>query len=217
MAGITIEQVVFHTAGFPDLVDAGLRGTMAYELFGLNYSTTFGLSTSKQRKAFNRGEITLNYDATGPYLKKVKKYEKKGTVAPYMAYGYFDKDGNIKRDLTFPNLPTVEEAYKAVYGKAPSGPNWDAFKNFMGIGVMASKAIALPKNASKEVIDTYQKVVKQIAADPKFKKIAEKRFGKLPISFGADAKKILKDATSIKPETRKWIKAFIKKKYDVNI
>jgi tripartite-type tricarboxylate transporter receptor subunit TctC len=203
--------------GTKNPVDAGLRGTLAYALMGITHDTTFGLSTSKQRKAYHRDEISLNYDATGPYIKKVAKYEKKGTVAPFVAFGYFDKAGKIQRDLTFPDLPTIEEAVTKLHGKAPSGPMWEAFKNFMGIGINASKAIALPKGTSAEVVAVYQKAVKQIAADPKFKKIAEKRFGKLPIAFGDDAKRILRQATTMKPETRKWMKKFIKDKYDVNI
>ena len=203
--------------GTKNPVDAGLRGTLAYALMGITHDTTFGLSTSKQRKAYHRGELSLNYDATGPYIKKVKKYEKKGTVAPFVAFGYIGSDGKIKRDLTFPHLPTIEEALTKLHGKKPSGPMWNAFKNFLGIGVNASKAIALPKGTPDNIVAVYQKAVKQTAADPKFKKIAEKRFGKLPISFGKDAYNILKDATTMTPATRACMRKFIKNKCDVII
>ncbi|HAA92141.1 MAG TPA: hypothetical protein DCS82_08090 [Rhodospirillaceae bacterium] len=203
--------------GTKNPVDAGLRGTLAYALLGISHDTTFGLSTSKQRKAYNRKELSLNYDATGPYIKKVKKHEKKGTVAPYMSFGYLDGKGGIARDLTFPNLPTVGEAYEAINGKKPSGPMWEAYKNFVGIGVNASKAIALPKGTPKKVVDAYQAAMHKIDKDPEFRKLAEKRFGKLPRAFGANARKILRNATTMKPEVRKWMRAWIKKRYDVNI
>ncbi len=203
--------------GTKNPVDAGLRGTLAYSLLGINHSTTFGLSTSKQRKAYHRGELSLNYDAPGPYNKKVKKYEKKGTVVPYMSFGYLDKDGNIKRDLMFPNLPTVEEAYVAAHGNKPSGPKWQAFKNFLAIGVNASKAIALPAGTPDNVVAVYDKAMRKIDADPAFRKIAEKRFGKLPRSFGAEAKQTLMNATTMKPKVRTWMKKWIKQRYDVKI
>ncbi|MDA0655108.1 MAG: hypothetical protein O2912_01685 [Proteobacteria bacterium] len=203
--------------GTKNPVDAGLRGTLAYALLGIPHDTTFGLSTSKQRKAFNRNEISLQYDATGPYNKKVKKYEKKGTVVPYMTFGYLDENNDLKRDLSFPNLPTVAEAYEAANGKKPSGPMFEAFKNFVGVGVNASKSIALPAGTPDDIVAGWQVAIKKIDADPKFRKLAEKRFGLLPRVFGKEAKAILRNTTVMKPETRKWMKAWIKKKYDVNI
>jgi tripartite-type tricarboxylate transporter receptor subunit TctC len=203
--------------GTKNPVDAGLRGTLAYALLGIDHTTTFGLSTSKQRKAYNRGEITLNYDAIGPYAKKVAKYEKKGTVAPYMSFGYLDGKGNVKRDLSYPDLPTVGEAYEAVYGKKPSGPMWEAYKVFLGLGVNASKAIALPAGTPADIVKVYSDTMKAIDKDPEFVKIADKRFGKLPRAFDDEALSILKQATQMKPEVRAWMKKWIKEKYDVNI
>jgi tripartite-type tricarboxylate transporter receptor subunit TctC len=203
--------------GTKNPVDGGLRQTLAYALLGITHDTTFGLSTSKQRKAYNRGELSLNTDAIGPYNKKVKKYEKKGTVVPYMAYGYIDKTGKIVRDLSYPTLPTVGEAYEAINGKKPSGPLWEGYKNFVGVGINASKAIALPKGTSPEIVAMYQEAVLKIDKDPKFRKISEKRFGMLPRSFGKEAMDILRTATTVKPEVRAWLKKWLKNRYDVSI
>jgi len=203
--------------GTKNPVDSGLRGTLAYALLGITHDITFGLSTSKQRKAYHRNELSLNYDNVGPYIKKVKKYEKKGTVAPIMTFGFLDSKGNVQRDLTYNNLPTVPEAYEAVNGKKPSGPMYEAWKNFMAMGVNASKALALPAGTPDAVFDGWMTAIKKIDADPKFQKIAGKRFGKLPRSLGADAANILRKATTMKPEVRAWMKKWIKDKHDMNI
>jgi hypothetical protein len=205
-------------AGAKTPTSAELRLFLAMELLGIkNVTPVFGLSTGKQRKALLRGELNINYDTGGSYLKKVMKYVKKGKVVPVMTLGYTAKDGSIVRDPGYPEMPTIVDAYKAPHGKAPSGTLWDAYKNFYSMGVMTSKGFALPPKTPKNIVDTYIKAAKAITKDKKFWKIAKKRLGSYPIDFGKDARKNFMAAVEVKPEVKVFMKKFIKEKFDANI
>jgi len=205
-------------AGAKTPTSAELRLFLAMELLGIkNVKPVFGLSTGKQRKALIRGELNINYDSGGSYLKKVMKYVKKGKVIPVMTLGYTAKDGSIVRDPGYPEMPTIVDAYKALHGKAPSGTLWEAYKNFYSMGVMTSKGFALPPKTPQNIVDTYIKAAKAITKDKKFWKIAKKRLGSYPINFGKDARKNFMAAVDVKPEVKAFMKKFIKEKFDANI
>ncbi len=194
-----------------------LRGLLAFELLGIDVDTVFGLSTGKQRTAFLRGEINVNYDQTEPYGQKIKKYEKKGTVVPIMTFGISTPNGTIKRDPGQPNLPTVHEAYELVNGKKPSGPAYDAFMNFLHIGITAPQSFVLPKGTPEEIVKIYVEAAEKTNSDPVFAAKVAKQLSNLPRVFGKDAKALQKMATDIKPETREWMKGWIKAKFNIDI
>ena len=57
--------------GMKTPTSAELSDYISWRILGANVKPVFGLSTSKQRKAFFREEIMANVDGTGPYLKKL--------------------------------------------------------------------------------------------------------------------------------------------------
>jgi hypothetical protein len=211
---ITLRNIQL-VAGSKNPTSAELRNFLAYELLGIkNVKAVFGISGGGQRKAFLRGELNINADSGGAYLKSVTKYVKKGEAVPVMTLGYTDPNGNIVRDPGFPDLPTVLDAYKAVHGgKMPSGNLWQAYKNLYSMSVMTSKGFALPSNTPQAIVDAYVAAAKKASKDKKFMKIAEKELGNYPILFGRDAKKAFSDAINVPPDVEAHLKEFIKKKF----
>ena len=207
--------------GAKNPTSAELRLFLAMELLGIkNVKAVFGLSTGKQRKALIRGELNINYDSGGSYLKKVTKYVKSGKVIPLMVLGYTGTDGKITKDPGYPNFPNIIDAYKAANGgKHPkeAGVLWDAYKNFYSMGVMTSKGMALPPKTPKKIVALYIKTAKKIIKDKKFWKIAKKKLGQYPVLFGLDAKKAFSDAVNVSPEVKAFMKKFVKEKFDANI
>ena len=127
-------------------------------------------------------------------------------------------DGTIVRDQVFTHLPTIVEAYQSVHGgKMPSGPIFEAFKNFANMGVAASKSIVLPKGTPDKIVDTWVAAAKKTMNDPKFKKVVKKRLGPYPHFYGKDALAVLRNATDMKPSTRAWLKKWLNKKFGVNM
>jgi len=201
--------------GAKNKTSAELRAFLAFDLLGYFPKPVFGLSTGKQRKAILRGELNINYDSAAKYNKSVTKWVKKGDVTLIMNLGVLQPDGTVIKDpFLGDKSPGVLEAYKAVNGgKSPSGTHWEVMKNFIAMGVSASKSMALPKGTSDDVYATYLDTFKKIYKDPKFQKIIAKDMGKYQESFGKDAQNVIKFATTMSPANKKWMNAWIEKKF----
>jgi tripartite-type tricarboxylate transporter receptor subunit TctC len=205
-------------SGGKNPTSAELRNFLAYDYLGMkNVTAVFGMGTGKRRKATIRGELHLTHDNTVAFLGKTSKYVKKGLLSHYMTLGVINADGAVVRDPAFPNIPTVADAYKAVYGKDPSGPQWKAIWHLTNIAVMASKSLWLPAGTPDDIQNTYISVVKKMLKDPAFKKSGGKAFSAYQQSFGKDAKNIVKNAVDINKKTYNWIKDWVKTKYNHNI
>lgn len=195
-----------------------LRAVMAFEMLGIkDVNVVFGLSTGKQRKAFLRGELDINYDSAGTYTRKVVKFAEKGMLVPVFTMGFADASGKIGRDPAFPDVPTVLEGYQKLYGKQPTGHVAAAFTNFLHMGVTASKSIVLPAGTSDEIVNAWINASKMALADPDFQKRAKKVLGAYSQFHGEEAAGLLRMATDVKPETKKWLRAFVKTRFNVDI
>jgi len=204
--------------GSKNATSSELRGVLAFEMLGFkDVNVVFGLSSGEQQKAFLRGELNINYDTAGAYSRKISKYEKQGKLVPVFTMGYGAADGSIQRDPAFPNMPTITEGYEKVYGKAPSGPAADAYNAFLHMGVTASKSLILPKGTPDEIVAVWVETAKKVVADPDFRKKAKKVIGAYQQSYGKDAANVLRMATDVSPETKAWLKAWIKQRFNVEL
>ena len=204
--------------GAKNPVSSELRAVLAYDMLGIkNVNVIFGLSSGKQRNALFRGELNINYDSANAYYTKVGKFVKEGKATPIFTMGFANPDGTMVRDPAAPELPTVMEAYEKLHGKKPEGHVAAAFVNFLHMGVSASKSMVLPPGTSDEIRNAWVAAVKKTMQDPEFIKLSKKAIGVYPQYLGDDAAKVLKAATDMDPETRKWIKEFIKKCFDVDV
>ena len=195
-----------------------LGNIIGFELLGMKkLKVVFGLSTGEKRQAVIRGELNLGADTINTYIKSTKPFVDKGQLVPLFTMGYGSADGKIIRDPNYPDMQTISELYEKLYGKAISGPEAAAFENFVHMNVTAAKSIVLPKDTPQEIIDTYVKAVKKVIQDPEFRKKAASFVGVYPQYYGKDAKKIMRLATDMKPETKVWLKKWIKDRFDVNI
>jgi len=205
--------------GAKNAASAELRGLFTFELLGIkNVKTVFGLSTGKQRKALMRGELNVNYDSASGYNKKVKKHAKKGEVVPFMTLGIPQPDGSVKKGDVFPNLPIALEAYPILNnGKKPNGEIFEAWKNIVTMGVSASKGMALPKGTPNDIHEAWSVAVENILKDKEFMTKGRKIVGEYPFALRKDAAAIYKNAVSIEPKTRAWMKDWIFKSFGVKI
>lgn len=195
-----------------------LRGVLGFEMLGIkDVNVVFGLGSGDQRKALLRGELDINYDSVGSYSSKVARFATEGKVVPVFTMGVAKADGTIVRDPAYPDMPTITEGYEKVNGKAPSGPAAEAYLAFMHMGVTASKSLVLPKGTPDEIVDVWVDSVKKVVADADFQKQAKKAFGPYEQSYGKDGAKVLKMATDLSPETKAWLKNWIKQRFNVDI
>ena len=193
------------------------RFLLTLEMLGIKNKPIFGLDGGKGAMAFERGEIQINKDTTSAYIRMTKPLVEQGRAFPLFTFGFLGENGKVVRDPTFPEMPSFTEAYRAFHGKDPSGPDFEAWMSFFYIGVMNSKMFVLPAGATPDVIETYDKAVKAMIDDPEFKSAAAEEIGAYPQFIGDNARKSLKAALYMSPESRDYLVKWLKARYGVNL
>ena len=196
---------------------AEMRVTTAFDLLGLNVKYVWGIERGPARLAFERGELTINYDTTPGYTKNASQLVKAGKAVPIFALGVLNEKGEVVRDPNFKDLPSFPEVYEIAHGKKPSGPAYEAWKAVLKMGVMANKGILLPAGTPAPIADAWREAVRKALADPEFDATAGKVIEGYPQFVGDAARPILNDATTLPPEVWEWLKNFLKTKHNVTL
>ncbi len=135
----------------------GLALRTALSLLGVEVNSVWGLGgNGPMALAFERGEFTMSYDNTLSFLNNREHMIKSGLAVPLYTFGVINEDGSIARDPALPDVPTFNEAYEAVNGKQPSGPQYEAWKSLMAVSVPLSKSWNLPSGTSPEIVAVWR-------------------------------------------------------------
>ncbi len=189
---------------------------LGFRMLGLDVHHVFGMkSRGESRLAFERGEATIDYQTTSAYLKTVVPLIKDGKAVPLFSWGAIDSKGNLIRDPNFPDLPHIGEAYEIVHGKKPSGVEWEAFKALLFAGFQAQKLLVLPEGTPPEIVEAYRAAVRQLLKDPEYLAKRDEVIGEYEQVTDGAAESLYKDATTISPEAREWVRDFLIKNYQV--
>ncbi len=197
----------------------GLDLTMlqAFDVLGADLDATFGFEgRGPARLAFERGEVNVDYQTTSAYLTQVEPLVEEGKAVPLMSFGML-KDGEIVRDPNVPDLPTVEEVYRKIHGKKPSGPAYDAYRAFLIPGYVYQKGIWANEGTPDHIVKAYRDSVDDIAEDPEFRASSEEVLGGYPLYSGKEAEAELRKAFEISPETRSYTLKMLESEYDVTL
>jgi tripartite-type tricarboxylate transporter receptor subunit TctC len=195
-----------------------LVALLAWDMLGMKVKPVFGIKgRGAGRLMFERGDANIDWQTSSGFLSKVKPLVDEGLAVPIMTFGAIDDKGDLVRDPTFPNLPTFKEVYEKVYGKAPSGDAWEAWKAFFVAGFSAQKMVFLPKGSSPELIAAYDKAFGSIIKGNDFAKSSGKILGVYPQSIGDTAKTKLKLGTEVSDSAKKWIKGWLARNYEVKL
>jgi tripartite-type tricarboxylate transporter receptor subunit TctC len=189
---------------------------LGFDLLGLDVRHVFGMTgRSDGRLAFERGEVTIDYQTSSAYLTNVVPMVEAGNAVPIFSWGVLDSQGNIGRDPTFPDLPSFMEAYEAVHGKPPEGIEFEAYKALFGAGLNANKPAMLPIETPQEIVQAYRDAFEKAVADPELQAAKGDILGEYEQAVGEDVEGLFKIATTISPEAKGWIQNYLKEKYQV--
>lgn len=194
-----------------------LRIIVSMAMLGLDVKHVWGLRRGPVRLAFERGEMTINYDSAPGYIKNTTKLVKAGKAVPLYSFGILDEKGNVVRDPNFKDLPSFPEAYEQMHGKKPSGTSYQAWRSLMQMGIMANKALFLPTETPKPVVEAWRTAIRKVLADPDFEKNASSIVEGYPQFVGEAARPVIKEATDLPPETWNWLKGYLKDKHNVTL
>ena len=194
-----------------------MRSIVTLELLGLKPKFVWGLRRGPTRLAFERGELNINYDSAPGYIGNASQLVKAGKAVPLYALGVLNEKGEVVRDPNFKDLPSFPEAYELMHGKKPSGPGYDAWKALLQMGIMANKALFLPTGTPQPILDAWRTAIKKVLDDPEFEKHASAVVEGYPQFIGEAAKPIMKEATTLSPETWAWIKGYLKATHNTTL
>ena len=189
---------------------------LAFRALGLDVRHVFGFEgRGDGRLAFERGETNVDYQTSSGYLKNVTPLVEDGSAVPLFSWGALDDQGDIVRDPTFPDLPSFVEAYEAIHGEAPSGPEFDAYKAFFVAGFPAQKMVFLPEGTDEAIIDAYKQAFEDIKADPEFQENKGAVLGDYTLATGDAAQTLYEQGTQVPQDLRQSVVDMLKAEYDV--
>jgi tripartite-type tricarboxylate transporter receptor subunit TctC len=207
------QKLVYASQGATSLDLVPLLG---FRMLGLDVQHVFGMkSRGEGRLAFERGEATIDYQTSSAYIKSSIPLVKEGKAIPLFSWGVTDDNGNLIRDPAFPDLPHIGEAIQIVSGKAPTGNEWEAFKAFLIAGFPAQKLVVLPKQTPKHIVEAYRKAFRDMRNDPDYQVGLKNAFGGYEQLTDKAAESLYREATTIDPVARDWVRNHLTVNYNV--
>jgi tripartite-type tricarboxylate transporter receptor subunit TctC len=195
-----------------------LSTLLAFDLLGLDVKATFGFEgRGPARLALERGEVNIDYQTTSAFKSQVEPMIEKGQAVPLMSFGQIDESGKVVRDPAFPDLPTVEEAYKEIKGEEPSGAAYDAYKAFLAAGYPFQKGLWANAGTPDSIAQPFWDAAEKLQDDKAFQTEGKKVLGGYPLYSGRKVKDQVADAFDISEEARAHVLKVLEEKYDTKV
>ncbi|WP_428243620.1 Bug family tripartite tricarboxylate transporter substrate binding protein [Gynuella sp.] len=191
---------------------------LAFNLLDMDVKAVFGMrGRGEGRLAFERGEVNIDAQTTSAFIKKVQPLVDEGKAIPLFSYGVLGKDGKIKRDPNFPNLPHFVEAYEMVHGQAPDGEAFHAWKSFFVAGYAAQKGLFLPKGTPDNIVQAYREAAANVIAQPGFASESEDVLGNYEQAIGNDAEMMFAEALKMDKAAKTWVINWLNSEYNAGL
>ena len=138
--------IVIGGSGYGSIKDVSMLAAM--NLLGVknpSYVTGYG-GAGPIRLAYERGEINFTQETAVGISRSVLPWLREGWTSILYQNGFLDGKGGVVKDPVWKELgidtPSIAEAYRAVYGRDPAGPAWEAEKALIG-GYSLTRLIAV--------------------------------------------------------------------------
>lgn len=191
--------------GAISVTGSDLLPIIAFKLLGVNVRHVVGFDGSgATRLAFERGETNLNMDSAAAYQATVEPRVATGEIIPLFSLGLLDENGDLVRDPTFPEMPTVAEVYEQLHGQPPSGIVWEAYKAAL-VAQVAAKVMWAHGDTPPAALDALNAAVAKLVEDPAFREAAYQEIGDYPLYIGEGARNAFSAALDAPPEAIDWI------------
>lgn len=194
-----------------------LNMLLAFELLGADVNVVLGYEgRGPARVAFESGEADINYDNTSAYFDSVQPMVEAGQAMPLFTYGQL-RDGEVVREDSFPDLPTVPEVYEELYGTPPSGPAWEAYKAVLPLRADLNKVLWIPREASEEARAAIHDAIAVLLADQEFADARQEALGDEPMLVGEVLDEAVDVLQSTDPDSEEyvWLRNWLTETYQV--
>ena len=200
LAGIPLDYIAQSATGI-DIVPL-----LAMELLGIIPRASFGArGRTEGLKHFQDGDVLIDFQTTPVYLQRVAPMVKNGDAFPLFSLGVLDRNGELKRDPSFPDIPHFGEVYRQAHGKEPDGKRFEIWKTLLAAGFSAQKMIFIQKSASDVRTELHRQSLRDVLSDPDFLVDAGGLLGKYPQHLDAQARRLKDLAIGVSPEKQREI------------
>ena len=197
-----------------------LTAILAMELLGLNPKVVFGFEgVGPARLAFERGELTLDFQSTIVYITQVQPLARAGRAVPLMTLGYLDDRGRVVRDPALPDLPTVYEVYEQIHRRKPDGLlRWKAFRALFAAGWVYGRGLWAPGGTPPEVMRELHEGIDRMNRDPEFQRdVAQRLLEGYALHRGDRVEAVVHRNLQITLDVVKFIRDLLQQKYGQEI
>jgi len=196
-----------------------LPAFLAFELLGVNSRAVFGFeSRGPIRLAFERGELSVDFQATFVYSSQIQPLVREGKVVPLMTLGFINEQGQMVRDPAVPDLPTVSEVYQQVFNRKPDGLlRWKAFRALVAASWTYGRGLWVPEGTPPEVLRALHEGIDRMNQDREFQEQAKKLMEGYPLLRGDKVERQVHRSLSVTLDVRKYIKDLMREKYGQSI
>ena len=203
---------------FPGQTVTGLDvvPVLALHMLGMNVRYVWGMrGRGEARLALERGDASVDHQTTPAFLTQVMPMVREGNAVPLFSYGVVGADGRIVRDPSFPEIPTFEEVYERVHGRAPDGVIYDAYRACSVAAFAAQKPAVLKRDTPAPIIAAYREAFQRLAADPELVSTGGEVLGVYEQAVGDAADTLYRLATTISDDARRFIQEFLTQNHNV--
>ena len=180
---------------------------LSFELLGLDVTGQFGYDgKGAARVAFEQGVNNIDYQTTPAYLANVERLTSSNLAVPLYSLGIQNSQGDVIRDPTFPEMPTLKEVYELCYGREPQGVAWDAYQATLTSGFTIQKMMWVHGETPEEAVTALRQAAALAVADPEFSESAQNLIGDYNFFVGHEAQVTFSAASSLSPESISWLK-----------
>ena len=189
---------------------------LALHVLGLNVRFVWGMrGRGEARLAVERGDASIDHQTTPAYLTQVAPMVRAGTAVPLFSYGTLSPDGRVVRDPSFPDIPTLEEVYQRLHGRAPAGLAYDAYRACSVAAFAGQKPAVLKRETPTPIIAAFREAFARAVQDPELIGNRGDVLGDYPQAVGEAADRLYQLATTIAPEARNWVRDFLAQHHNV--
>lgn len=193
-----------------------IESLIVLELFDLDYRPVPGFGgRGETLAAFERGELSINTQATPVYLARLEPLVRLRRVLPLYAIGFLDDQGRSVPDPAVPDLVTAPALYERVFGTPPDGPAWEAFKLVVPLVQQARASLWMSAGLPAEKAQAVRAAMAAMVRDAVFHRDAQAVLGGYPVLYGYELQRIRSPLTSTRPEVLDYLRDFLKRRYGV--
>lgn len=214
LAKVDPANLVIPGRSAPDGSQMALRA--ALRLLGVEkgYKTSLGYAgTAKITAALLQGEATFYEWALLNVLKGGILFDpiQEGKVIALWQSGVLNPQGKTVRDKRI-DLPTFEEVYTKITGKAPSGVAWEAYKVCSPASRTLNRSVVMTPGVPPDRVKILRQAFESMEKDPKYKEEITRVTGFEPDTFsGEEAEGILTGfVKSVTPEVLAYMRSIMK-------